>query len=234
MAGVYNIRPPRPKYTFIWDVNKVIDFLATLNSPRELSLKDLTLKLIMLLALTSAARASKIGFLDIRYLIKHSSGYTFHFGKNKKTFKRSKPRDPIKFVCQKNQSQRKENQSLCVCRCIDLYLEGTKEMRGQNSQLLLGFVKPHGAVSTPTISRWIMIVLNLSGINTKTFTGHSTKTASSSKAKEAGVPTGEILKRGFWSKESTFEKFYHQGINREDPHFQLSILKSFEERSSKQ
>ena len=31
-----------------------------------------------------------------------------------------------------------------------------------------------------------------------------------------------------------FEKFYHKEINIEDPHFQLFILKSFEERSSKQ
>ena len=57
-----------------------------------------------------------------------------------------------------------------------------------------------------------MIVLNLLGIDTKTFTGHSTRTDSSSKAKDAGVPTGEILKRGFWFKESTFEKFYHRGL----------------------
>ena len=107
----------------------------------------------MLLALTSAAGASKTGFLDIWYLIKHSSGYTFHFGKNTKTSKRSKPKDP------------------------DLYLERTKEIQGQNSQFLLSFVKPHGPVSNPTISRWIMIVLNLSGIDAKTFTGHSTRTA---------------------------------------------------------
>ena len=79
-----------------------------------------------------------------------------------------------------------------------------------------------------------MIVLNLSGIDTKTCTGHSARTALSSKAKEAGVPTEEISKCGFWSKESTFEKFYHKRINIEDPHFQLSILKSFEGRSSKQ
>ena len=71
------------------------------------------------------------------------------------------------------------------------------------------------------------MVLNLSDVDTKTFTGHSTRTASKTKAKEAGVSTGEILKCGFWSKESTFEKFYHKGINTEDPHFQLSILKSF-------
>ena len=107
----------------------------------------------MLLALT-AAGASKTGFLDIWYLIKHSSGYTFHFGKNTKTSKRSKPKDP------------------------DLYLERTKEIQGQNSQFLLSFVKPHGPVSNPTISRWILIVLNLSGIDAKTFTGHLTRTVS--------------------------------------------------------
>ena len=78
-----------------------------------------------------------------------------------------------------------------------------------------------------------MTVLNLSGIDTKTFTGHSTRTASSSKAEKAGVPTGKILKRGFWSNESAFEKFYYKKINTEGPHFQLSILKNFEERSSK-
>ena len=95
--------------------------------------------------------------------------------------------------------------------------EKTKEIRAQNSQLLLSFIKPHGPVSTPTISRWIiMIVLNLSGIDTKTFTGLSKRTASSSKAKEAGILTVEILKRGFWSKKSTFEKFYYKGINTED------------------
>ena len=97
LAGVYNIRPPQPRYTFIWDVKKVIDFLATWNSPGELILKDLTLKLAMLLALTSVARASEIGFLNVRYLIKYSCGYTFYFGRNTKTSKRSKPRDPVKF-----------------------------------------------------------------------------------------------------------------------------------------
>ena len=97
LAGVYNIRPPQPRYTFIWDVKKVIDILATLNSPGELKVKDLTLKLTTLVALTSAVRASEIGFLDIQYLINHSSGYTFHFRKNTQTSKRFKPRDLVKF-----------------------------------------------------------------------------------------------------------------------------------------
>ena len=94
---VSNIRPLQSMQTFIWDVKKVIDFPATLNSPIELSLKDLTLKLTALLALISAVKASEFGFLDIRYLSKSSSGYTFDFEKNTKTSMRSKPTDPIKF-----------------------------------------------------------------------------------------------------------------------------------------
>ena len=39
------------------------------------------------------------------------------------------------------------------------------------------------------------MVLNLSGVDTKTFTGHSTRKALSSKTKGEGVSTGEILKR---------------------------------------
>ena len=79
-----------------------------------------------------------------------------------------------------------------------------------------------------------MMVSNLSSVDTKTFTGRSARTASSSKAKEAGVSTGEFLKQGFWSKESTFKHFYHKGINTENPHFQLSILQRFAERFYKQ
>ena len=58
-----------------------------------------------------------------------------------------------------------------------------------------------------------MIVLNLSDIDNKTFTCHWTRIAASEKSNEADVLLGEILKRGFWSKESKFEKFYHKGIN---------------------
>ena len=43
-----------------------------------------------------------------------------------------------------------------------------------------------------------MMALNLPGIDTKTFTGHSTRPASSSKAKAVGAPTRKTLKRGFW------------------------------------
>jgi len=71
LAGIHNKRFPRPKYLFIWDVEKVISYLTKLGIS-DLSDRLLTLKLTMLLALTSAARAHEICFMDVRYLVKHS------------------------------------------------------------------------------------------------------------------------------------------------------------------
>ena len=218
LSGIFNNRPPQPKYNFIWDVKKVLDFLVTLKSDNECSLKVLTLKLTMLLALTSAARASEVCFLDTKYLVRHPSVYIFQFGRITKTARPGKPRKPIEF------QHFNENRNLCVCNYIDLYIDKTKDIRGDESQLLISFVKPHKAVSTQTVSRWILEVLSQAGIDTKTFSGHSTRSASSSKAKARGVPIGEILKRGFWSQSTTFEKFYHKEILAEDPKFQASVL----------
>ena len=63
---LFNNRPPQPKYTFIWDVKRIIKFLTTLPYDSDLSLKDLTLKLTVLLALTSAGWASEISYLQMR------------------------------------------------------------------------------------------------------------------------------------------------------------------------
>ena len=176
-----------------------MNFLATLNSPYELGLKDLTVKLTTLLALTSAARVSEIGFLDTKYLNIHLLT-PFILEKNAKTSKKPKPRDPIKFYSFKETN-------LCVCQRIDLHLKRPKETREQNPQLLLSFVKSSGPVSTPTISRWILIVLNLSGTDTETFIGHSTRTASSSKAKLWVFLKGKSGSVGFSQKYRHLKNF---------------------------
>ena len=50
-------------------------------------------------------------------------------------------------------------------------------------------------MSTQSVSRWILEVLGHAVIDTKTYSRHSSRPASSSKAKSNGVPMGEILKR---------------------------------------
>jgi len=55
MKGIFRMKPPRLSST--WDVKRLLEFLATLDSPSGLTLKMLSLKLAALLALTSSAPA---------------------------------------------------------------------------------------------------------------------------------------------------------------------------------
>ena len=69
ITGIFNNRMPQPRYCFIWDVEKVVCFLNSLDSER-IELKKLTYKVAILLALTGSSRAHEICYLDVRYLIK--------------------------------------------------------------------------------------------------------------------------------------------------------------------
>ena len=55
--------------------------------------------------------------------------------------------------------------------------------------------------------------MSSAGIDTKVFSAHSTRGAATSKAKSAGVSTGDILKAANWSTTSTFCRFYHRPVN---------------------
>jgi hypothetical protein len=73
-------------------------------------------------------------------------------------------------------------------------------------------VNPHKNVTKDTITRWIKVILNRSGISTKIFGSHSIRSASTSKAKYNAVPIDEILKKAGWSNVKTFAKFYDKKI----------------------
>ena len=69
------------------------------------------------------------------------------------------------------------------------------------------------ALTTQKVSKWLVQVLTLAGIdNSTSFIGHSTRAVSTLKAKSLGVPTREILKREYWSRNSTFQKYYQKEI----------------------
>ena len=65
MKGIYVAKPPLPRYTATWDVSKVTDYLRTLVLLETLSFKDLSKKLVMLLALSSAQRVQTLQALNI-------------------------------------------------------------------------------------------------------------------------------------------------------------------------
>ena len=58
MKGIFNLRPPFPRYVQTWDVSVVLHYLKFLLPAPLLSIKNLTLKLVMLMALVSLSRAN--------------------------------------------------------------------------------------------------------------------------------------------------------------------------------
>ena len=56
-------RPPLPKYQSTWSVETVIVYVKSLGKNEALSLKQITHKLAVLLALTTASRSSDLSLL---------------------------------------------------------------------------------------------------------------------------------------------------------------------------
>lgn len=55
MKGVYNSRPPKPRYSVTWDVDVVVKYLMSLGPNSSLSLRQLSQKLALLMALVEAS-----------------------------------------------------------------------------------------------------------------------------------------------------------------------------------
>ena len=103
---------------------------------------------------------------------------------------------------------------MCVVSALNEYLKRTDTWRtnGDKFQLLLCYVKPHVEVHSSAASRWIKEILKETGVDADVFKGHSTRSASTSKACLSGISVEDILSRGSWPNESTWQKFYHKQV----------------------
>lgn len=122
MTGIFSYRFPQPRYTFIWDVETVMNFLETLNS-NKIELQLLKYTLTILLALTGFARAYEMCYLSIRYLIRNSSAKTIHLSKVKKTARKNKIRLPITYL------NFPSSKNFCAGHHIDLYSQRIQNIR---------------------------------------------------------------------------------------------------------
>ena len=150
LKGVYESRPSVPRYVETWDVTVVLKFLATLHPPSKLTLRELTLKLVMLVSLVSGQRGQSIQLLDINCMSQTETSCTFVITQN---VKQSKP--GIKQPVIKLEAYPIDDR-LCVVTLLKEYLSRTAWLRGKHSQLFISYVKPFGPVSRDTISRWLM------------------------------------------------------------------------------
>ena len=85
-----------------------------------------------------------------------------------------------------------EDRRLCPVITLKAYEHRTREFRAaaeQEPQLLfLSVRRPRAPVKLATIGHWMQKIMSQAGIDTKIFSAHSTRGASTSKAKRVGIP----------------------------------------------
>ena len=132
--------------------------------------------------------------------------YSFDVAEHIKT---STPRSPYTRI---DIAAYEPDHSICPLSCLKAYINKTKALRNNETKLCISYVRPHKPVSRDTISRWTKETLKLSGIDTKVFTAHSTRSASVSKANEKDVPLHEIITKAGWKSAETFRKYYNKPV----------------------
>ena len=130
-----------------------LNFLKTWAPAKPLSLRQLTLKVTVLLLLLSSQREQTIWLLDTRNITLSKNEVRRRIGDLIKT---SNPKNHVEeLVFAAYRSYRR----LCVAINVKAYLNRTALLRGKETGFLISFKKPHNKVSRDAIRRCVKAVL---------------------------------------------------------------------------
>ena len=141
MKGVFNDRPPLPKYTCTWNVQRVLSHISSWGSNDSLSIKQLSWKTAMLLALTRPSRSADLSQLSLRGKQYKPEGVSFAPSSLAKQSRQGKPITEFFFP------------SLYPVKTLKAYEDRTAPCRGGEQKLFLALIKPYKAETSSTIAR---------------------------------------------------------------------------------
>ncbi len=204
MKGISRVRPSKAKYNITWDPQEVLDYLQSLNDNENLSVRDMSKKLVALMLLGSGQRVQTLHNIQLNE-IRFAGNSCIINVTNRLKHTRSQIGQALYF-------QGFSNRKLCVLSSLRRYIEITKDLR-KGEYLFIQSKSPYERASVQTISNWAKEILSLAGIDTKTFSSHSFRHASTSKASLVGVSIDSVFKCAGWSsRSSVFARFYNRPI----------------------
>ena len=128
LKGISKERPPLPKYSFIWDVDQVLNYIkVSLPDNNTLTSMQLSQKAITLLGLTAISRGSELHDFKISNTCKINDSYQICHSRNAKHSKQGKTNPPVIFCAFP------QDKALCPVTAIDSYISMTKSWRGELS-----------------------------------------------------------------------------------------------------
>ena len=137
MKAVFETKNPARKCTMTWDVSKVLKYLATLYPSNGISLKCLSIKLVLLMLLLSGQRGQTIHVLNLAGLNIMDDTCVFQLLEHIKT---SKPGGRATILSLKKYA---ENRAVCPVPPLKEYLLCTKSLQTEEKQLFISHQKPH-------------------------------------------------------------------------------------------
>ena len=148
LKGTFERKPSSNKYYGIWDVQQVLESLKTYSPNKSLSLKELTLKLAMLLALVTIQRKQTLLQLSIEEECLKKSQNEFLFILNKHV-KQSRPNYSVPPVIIPKYTV---DVDICPYACLEEYIDRTSNLRHDN-WLFIFTIKPHKAFGPQTLAK---------------------------------------------------------------------------------
>lgn len=205
--GIFRLRPPMPKYNLTWDTSLVLNHIADLYPNDSLDLETISKKLITLLALVTAHRMQTLSMINIKNIEWFPDRVIIKIPDLIKTSRLNSTQPALILPYFQSKPE------ICVVNTLKDFLILTEPLRNNHSYLFVSLRNPHHKVTSQTLSRWVKSTLEVCGIDVATFTAHSTRHASTSKANRLGVNLDLIRKTAGWSASSkTFIKFYNRDI----------------------
>ena len=119
MTSIFNKRPPKPRYIFVWDIETVLNYLSKLPDNLNLPIRVLSHKLALLLPLAAVPRVSEICCLNTEYMIEFEDKYVFKFHKLTKSWRKCRPRLSVEFYAYQ------QIQNFVIVQAIKSYLQVT-------------------------------------------------------------------------------------------------------------
>ena len=196
----------------IWDLTLLLKYYEQKENNDCLEFKGLVKKTVMLFIILGARRKQALFILRVDNIVFKENKVILLPNKTMKHTKANRPLEPLIY------HHYPDNEKLCIVKCLQSYIGirntlVTRDIR----DLIISYGKPHKPVPSEAISTWIKDELSKAGVETSVLKAHSCRSASSSKAKDAGISVSEILKKGGWKSVHTFKTFYSRDIiNSED------------------
>jgi integrase len=182
----------------------------------DMTLLQLSCKLSMLFLLVTAQRCQTLHLIETTDITLSEDIVTIFPNHVLKQTKPGKHLGVIKLKAFNN------NKTLCVVHTLKEYLRRTQSLR-QGKKLLISTMKPHNQVAKSTVSRWVKLTLVKAGID-GSYGPHSTRSASTSKAKLQGVSLETIINTAGWANAKVFGQYYDKTIENDTYTFQEAIL----------